>query len=247
MSRPRPAISLAGLIALSTWRGRGLWTGLGLGLLSGAAARFFATASLGQDQRVLIDLLLALTTLGSLALLWMNAGTLNTVEHDRGAGLMLAAKPLTPWQYAWGRWLGLVWGTGLIYLISILVGLFVASWGHTLPVTEIMLAWLVSGGELLVLAALANLLGCWTQPMLANLLTLGGWFIGHSLDLLGGSLGWTWLSYLLPNLNRFNLHETYVQALQLPLSYYLLVAVYALAWSAALTALAALSLRHKTW
>jgi ABC-type transport system involved in multi-copper enzyme maturation permease subunit len=216
-------------------------------MLAGAAARFFATASLGQDTRVMIDLLLALTTLGSLAICWMQANSLASAEQDRGTGLLIASKPLTAGQYAVGRWLGLVLSSGAIYVLSSLLALLIASWGQSLPISQIMLAWLVSGGELLVLAALANLFACWTTPTLASLLTLSVWFIGHSLDLLVTSTGWPWLGYILPNMSRFNLHETYVQATALPLSYYLLTAVYALAWSALLTALAALAVKRRAW
>lgn len=243
----RRANSFAGLIAVSIWRGRGLWSGLILGLLGGASARFFATASLGQDQRVIIDLLLMVTTLGSLLIAWWNAGALALAEQERGAGLLLASKPLTPFEYAVGRWWGLVLGSGVIYLLSATVGLLVASWGHQLPIAELALSWLVSGGELLVLAALANLLSLWTTAALANLLTLGIWISGHSLDLVSGSLGWRWLSFVIPNFSRFSLHETYVSALSLSVDYYLLVGLYALAWSIVLTGLAALAVRRRTW
>lgn len=245
--RLRPIFSLANLIALASWQGRGLFSGLILGILAGSGARFFATASLGQDTRVLVDLLLAGTTIGSLVITWYLAGNLTSQEQDRGTGLLLVSKPLSASQYVTGRWLGLVLGGGVIFLLSSLVGLLIASWHNTLPVADILLSWLVSGGELLVLVALSNFMACWTTPTLANLLTLGFWICGHSLDILILSTGWQWLSYLLPNLSRFSLHETYVQALSLPLSYYLLTLLYALIWTAVLTGLASATVRRRSW
>jgi len=243
----RPPLSLAGLIALSAWQSRGLLGGAILGVVAGLSARFFATASLGQDARVMIDLLLAITTIGSLAIGWLIATNLAAAEQERGAGLLLASKPLTAGQYAVGRWLGIVVGSALIYIISALVGCLIASLGQQMPLAELSLSWLTSGGELLVLAALANLLACWTTSSLASFLTLALWFIGHSIDVLVMSSGWQFLGYILPNLNRFNLHETYVTATGLPGTFYVLTGVYALSWSVVLVVLASAALKKRTW
>lgn len=244
------------LIALAAWQGRGLVSGVFLGLIAGGGARFFATASLGQEIRLIHDLLLAITVLGSLVIAWSQANALAHLEHDRGVGLMLASKPLSAWQYAVGRGLGLALGILPIFFLSSVVGLLIATWGIKLSLAELLLAWLVSLGELLVLTALANLMACWTTPTLAGLLTLPGWFIGHSLDLLaatgaaaGGLIGraTTWLPYILPNFNHFNLHETYLNAAALPVSYYVLIALYAAGWIIILTLLATAAVKRREW
>lgn len=237
------------MLALSIWQSSGWLGGLLIGLLGGFGARFFASASLGQDQRVLIDLLLAITSLGTIVLAWLSSIRLTSFEQDRGAGLLIASQPLNSFQQAIGRFLGLLAGSYLSYTLSILISLLIASWGQSLPITELALTWLVTAFELTVFVALANLLSSWTNSGLANLLTLGFWLVGNSIDLVvNASEGrLAWLTYVIPNFSRFNLHETYLSATTLPVNFYLMTGVYSLSWTIALVLLSSITLKKREW
>lgn len=252
----RPLLAMSFLTTISALRGKLLWAALILGLAAGAGARFFATASLGQDLRVGTDLVQAILVIGTVLLGITALASFTLAEQERGVIFLLRPKPLTTAEMIIGKFVGLWLAVAVGYWLAACLALLLLSWNLTLPWQNLLLSLLVSWGEITLVLALGSCFTALSSPLLALFLTVAFWFGGHSLDLLAGTgsqaggFAATFtaaLRTLLPNLGRYNLHETFLSASQLPVGFYVNLGVYTVAWTAILLLLAVVAFRQREW
>jgi ABC-type transport system involved in multi-copper enzyme maturation permease subunit len=166
----------------------------------------------------LLDLGLAAIHLFSALVAVLVGASLINQEVERRTILALLAKPVSPTEFVVGKHLGLaavltvlVTALGLVFLTVMMIQ------GVTVPLPSLLWAIGFTAVEAVVLAAIALFFGSFTSTILATLLSLATYLMGHlsanlvGLTTLSDNPGLTHLAqtlYLvLPDLERFNLRN----------------------------------------
>lgn len=183
-------------------------------LLLGAMA-LLPKIALGTSEKILIDLGLgAIGLLAALVATFVGTSLLNK-EIERRTILVLVPKPVSRTELIVGKHLGLWAVTSTI--VALMAAFHLAALGisgYSFPAGAMALSLLFLSLELALLMAAAILFGSFTNSILAMLLSLGIYVMGHlSGDLLElGKLSESpaleratrWLYYILPDLERLN-------------------------------------------
>jgi ABC-type transport system involved in multi-copper enzyme maturation permease subunit len=149
------------------------------GLFVFGASRLLAPLALGEGRRITLDLgFAALSAFGCLTTIFVGHQLIFR-EVERKTLYFLFSRPLRRSAFVWGKYLGLVFtlGAAVILMGGMLAGV--------LALSAYSFGWAFLGAllltllELCILAALAVLLASVTSPVLAGLLTLAAWMIGH--------------------------------------------------------------------
>ncbi len=203
--------------------------------------------SIGESQRIIIDLGLASINLVGVAMAILIGITLVSRELDRRTIYIVLTKPVSRASLVLGRYAGLCI-TLMLNMAVMVVGFLCALWFMAIPITVSLMQPLTTIPlELVVVTAVAVLFSTITTSTLGAMLTCSVYVIGHSLAVLratgekmGGSADniLTALTYLLPNLERFNLKSHVLSQHVLPLLDIGLLAGYACAYAACILALA---------
>ncbi|MDO8471733.1 MAG: ABC transporter permease [bacterium] len=215
-----------------------------------------ADISLQQNVRLVTDIGLLMVTLVAVIITIVATANLVLSEQERGTIFLILPKPISIGTFIGGKFIGLGAASLIIYLILSLSVFGLAAFWYQLPWLNIGMTLLFGWLDLLVITALATLFASFSQPILATLLTAATYVIGHSLSLIvsataKGGLILYYLGrviyYLMPNLEKFNLRETYVSASTLPASYYLWGLFYAVSYITVCLILAQLALKRREW
>jgi ABC-type transport system involved in multi-copper enzyme maturation permease subunit len=246
---------MIGVIAVTTFREATrdrLWVVLllfGLALLAGN--RILTPIALGQGPRITVDLGLSALSLLGLLMTVVVGGSLVQQEIERRSIHVVLARPVARSTYLVGKWLGLsamLWSTGLLMG----AGLAVVAWqvqgpDAFFPVAQAVLLACLS---YLVLCSLAIFFSSLSTPLLSSLYTLGlygaGWWVADIrsvADRLGPPLGSVLhgAASIVPNLEIFNGRFAVAHLELLPAATLLIAAGYAIAYSVAVLALAAIA------
>ena len=211
----------AGVVALNTFReavrDRVLYNLVFFALLMMAAAIGVGQISIGIEQTVIVSLgLSAISVIGLLISVFIGVALVSK-EMDKRTLYALLAKPVRRWEFLLGKFAGLVLtlavNTAAMALGLLLVMIYVK---HSLEGSDasalvaVYFIWL----KLALVVALALLFSCFTTPLLAILFTVGLYIVGlYVLELRNlpvevmspATAKFTsWLSYLLPNFENFN-------------------------------------------
>jgi ABC-type transport system involved in multi-copper enzyme maturation permease subunit len=169
-----------------------------------------------EQNQIIPDLGLALISiLGLLLAVFVGAGLINQ-EIEKRTVLVMLAKPVSHTEFILGKYLGL--SAVLAVLVIVMNLLYVGIlWVYQIPfpLGSTLLAGLYQFFELSLMTAVAIMFGVFTSSLLATLLTLATYFMGHfSQDLVAlGQISedpniqrLTEFFYLvLPDLSRLNL------------------------------------------
>jgi ABC-type transport system involved in multi-copper enzyme maturation permease subunit len=179
--------------------------------------------------------------------------TLVFQEIDRKTLFVLLTRPVTRWQYVTGRFVGL-----LLALVVITIGLsavFTAVlWLSNGRLTRLdFIALLASLPEAAVLGAIGLVLSTFSTPTIGSGVGLGIWLISASTDDLVRLTQETpaahavakFISYVFPNLARFNFREAAVYQIDVALGDAVMAWAYGAAYCAALIALASLIIARR--
>lgn len=184
-------------------------------------------AVLGTEKKILMDIgFAAMTFLGIIVSVFVGTGLINK-EIEKKTILILIAKPISRAEFVIGKHIGLsavlavlVAGMTVIYL-SILTFAQV-----TYPLFSILIATVYLFLELSLITAVSLVFGVFTSSLLATLLTLGIYVIGHlSQDViklvnitenLGIQRIVTGLYLIVPNLSRLDLKNQAVYGILPP-------------------------------
>jgi ABC-type transport system involved in multi-copper enzyme maturation permease subunit len=204
----------------------------------------------GQNGRVVINLGLAGVHLfGALITVFLCVSAMSQ-ELSRKTIYVVLAKPVGRGAFLLGKYLGLTATLGLLVAVMGVSLMAVAVFFGVVPSVPLMHALLMTWVELAVIAAVALLFAAVSGPFLSGMFTVGVFCIGHlstGLKTMGEESGdsviaalTTVVYYLFPNLEAFNFKlEALYQTPVVPMDS-LLAVLYAVTYSAALLALAAM-------
>jgi len=182
-----------------------------------AAAIAVGQISIGIEQTVIVSLgLSAISVIGLLISMFIGVALVSK-EMDKRTLYALLAKPVGRWEFLLGKFAGLVLtlavNTAVMALGLLLVMLYVK---HSLVRSDavVLVAVYFILLKLALIVALALLFSCFTTPLLAILFTVGLYIVGLYVQELRNlpvevmspamSAFTKWLSYLLPNLENYN-------------------------------------------
>lgn len=164
---------------LEAIRDRVLYLLLFFGLFVFAASRLLSPLALGEGRRITIDVGMgAISFFGCLLTIFVGHQLIFR-EIERKTLYFLFARPITRAEFVFGKYFGLALtltaataAMGLLLTVLLFASSYAFGWALFQAIAFVLL-------ELLLLAAIAVLLACITSPMLAGLLTLAAYGIGH--------------------------------------------------------------------
>ncbi len=185
-------------------------------------AQILSLLTVGSEEKIIKDFGLAsIDIFGVLTAVFIGIGLVSR-EIERRTVYTLLAKPLHRFEFILGKFAGLsltllvntavmaVW----FFLVLLLKGMF--DW-------RLLIAVLLLYFQFLLITAMAVLFSCLSTPILASVMTLALYAIGHllwSLDLLAARLTAGWgkllcraLYFVLPNLGTFDIKGEVVHGL----------------------------------
>ena len=252
----KPFLSIIGLTARTALNRRLLSLVVLLGGLVAALIILFANMSLDQTARLVADFGLAATIIITIIISIIITANLVLAEQERGTLLIMLPKPIARAEFLIAKYLGLLLCSMTVYVLLGIIVFGSSAFFVTLPWVDIILTAGAGALELTVLLAIATLAAAFTTPILATVLTLGFFVIGHLLSLIlyattaSGPVLRTLAKgfyYLLPNLEKFNLRELYVTAHSLSVSYYGWMIVYAVTYTVAALIIASYLFKRREW
>ncbi len=211
----------AGVVAWNTFReavrDRVLYNLVFFALLMMAAAIVVGQISIDIEETVIVSLgLSAISVIGLLISVFLGVALVSK-EMDKRTLYALLAKPVRRWEFLLGKFAGLVLtlavNTTAMTAGLLLVMLYVK---HSLVRSDaaVLVAVYFILLKLALVVALALLFSCFTTPLLAILFTAGLYIVGLNLqelrnlpaDVMSPAMAafTSWLSYLLPNFENFD-------------------------------------------
>jgi ABC-type transport system involved in multi-copper enzyme maturation permease subunit len=244
----RAVTLLAGHTLRELIRSKLLYNLLIFALLLIASSMFVAQLTIGQWDRIILDMGLAAIELSGVLIAVLIGIGLVAGEIDRRTIFPTLAKPVSRGAFLLGRYLGLLVMLGinvLIMMAALAAVLSAATYGVSATAAAAALLIFV---ELGVVAAAAMFFGSFTTPVLASAFSLAFFLIGHLLaDLkafrersesgLAKSVTGA-LYHLLPNLELFNLKSEAANGLPAPAGFTSSAALYGCVYAATLLLLA---------
>jgi Cu-processing system permease protein len=236
-------------------RDRVLFLVVGFGVIVLVFSRLLSPIAMGEGNRNTIDL--GLSTLGLLGIVIVAlVGTgLVHKEIERRTIHVVLSRPVSRASYLIGKWAGLsgTMGAAVLAMGAILLAVSVAMRGPEVvgPVTQAVFLLALAN---MVLAALAVLFSSLSTPILSVVYTLGLYATGYwTSDLrdfsrqMPGALGdlVRGVSYVLPNLELFNLRSQVAHLETAPALQLVLAVGYAAAYVAAVLALAVVAFERR--
>jgi Cu-processing system permease protein len=203
---------------------------------------FIAQLTIGQWDRIILDLGLAATELTGVLIAILIGVGLVAGEVERKTIFPVLARPLSRGAFLGGRYVGLALMLALnVALMTAALALVVHLAGYRLSATAGAAASLILV-ELLVMAAAAMLFSSFTTPILASAFSLSLFLIGHLVGSLrlfaeksksGAARALTlWAYRLLPDLELFNLKAQAANELPVPHGATTTAALYGVAYAA---------------
>lgn len=195
-------------------------------LLMVAASLLLPEVSAGAEDKIILDVGLAgIHLLSVIVAVFVGTGLINK-EIEKRTVLVLIAKPVSRAEFIVGKHLGLSAVLAvLLVALTIIFLAFVALNGISFPLGSILVAIGFMFLELMLLTAVAILFGVFTSSLLATLMTLAVYLMGHlSQDLVAlGNLSdnpalervTNGLYLVLPDLERLNLRNEAIYGMQL--------------------------------
>jgi ABC-type transport system involved in multi-copper enzyme maturation permease subunit len=218
-------------------------------------SRVLAVLTVGDRVKIIKDVGLAsLSIFGMLIAVLIGTGLVYK-EIDKKTIYTLLAKPVERWQFLLGKFFGLV--LILFSLTASMAAVFlVVVFAHTSKVEGgLIVAILFIFLELVLVTAVAMLFSCFSTPILSSVFTLSFYVIGHfswGLQTLiekarsGPARATLRLLYaVLPDLENFNFKTDVVYGLRILPKFYIFAALYGLAYTAFVLALAVIIFKNR--
>lgn len=219
------------------------------------SSQVLSPLALGEGGKVTRDFgLSALTLFGVLVTILIGTGMVHK-EIERKTIMTLLSKPIGRGEFVLGKFLGLLLTLLLIAagMLALLLGVLAAREG--VLDRAVLLAALLSVGELVLMTAVAIFFSTCASPALSGMFTLAAWVVGHfSTDLkqmadAGAAGGVNWVArgvyYLLPNLELFNARAGASHGVAPGAGQFAVAAVYLVMYGGALLAAAVLIFRRR--
>lgn len=218
-------------------------------------SRVLAVLTVGDRVKIIKDVGLASISLFGMLIAVLIGTGLVYKEIDKKTIYTLLAKPIERWQFILGKFLGLTLtlfvltaAMALIFMAVVLV--------HTSRIeARLVLAVVFIFLELILVTAVAMLFSCFSTPILSSVFTLSFYVIGHfswGLQTLieksrpgPARVALRVLYIVLPDLENFNFKTDAVYGLKVLPKYYAFSALYGLAYTLFVLALAVLIFKKR--
>jgi Cu-processing system permease protein len=242
----------ARLIALNTirelLRNKLLYNLLFFAVLLIASSLFIAQLTIGQWDRIILDMGLAAAELAGVLIAILIGVSVVAGEIDRKTIFPTLAKPLSRGAFIAGRYAGLAAMLAVnVVVMTVSVAVVLRMAGYSLSATAAAAALLIFV-ELLVMAAAAVFFSSFTTPILASAFSLSLFLIGHLIGSLqafaqrtksGLARAVTLAAYrVLPDLELFNLKAQAANELAVPSGATATAAAYGVVYAAIFLVLA---------
>lgn len=213
-------IFLHGVVAIAlntfreTVRDRVLYAFVLFALVLTLAGILLGSLSVQQDMRILEDLgLFTISTIGGVIAIFVGTNLVYK-ELDKRTIYLIFTKPISRWQFIFGKFLGLAL---CLLIVTALMGAFLIAlvgWYAQAapPVTLLLESLALIYLELLFVISVATFFSTFATPLMSVLFTLGMWMSGHmaqSLLALGNMSSqpgtkalFQAIYYILPDLSR---------------------------------------------
>jgi ABC-type transport system involved in multi-copper enzyme maturation permease subunit len=259
---------VAGAAFRESVRDRVPYTMVAFAVLMIAASFLISQLTAGQDLKIIKDLgLAALSIFGMLIAVFIGIGLVSK-EVERKSVFGLLTKPVTRTQFILGKYLGLLVTLTVNLTVMTVAYYLVLYYMHLTATPEMRASWAMPAldprqlaaialtmGELAVITAVALFFSTFSSPLLAALLTIGLWVVGHfnadlrQFEQVVNQPALAWIArgvyYLLPNLAPFNVRGEVVYGLPVTGSHVTLTLLYAVVYiTAVLTAAIAIFRRR---
>ncbi|MFQ5768015.1 MAG: ABC transporter permease [Acidobacteriota bacterium] len=237
----RAMAAIASVTFREAIRDKILYLLLGFALVMIAMSRLLALLTVGSESRIVMDTgLAAITFFGMLAAVFVGV-SLITKEIERRTAYTLLARPIPRSVLVTGKYVGLL-GTLLLNAALMSAGFLILLAWRGDPVLAVLPALWLTGVELAVVTAMAIFFSSVsTSSILSVLLTLSLYVAGHlvwSFPLLIRRLTSAWaqdlalaVSYVIPNLDRFNVRADVIHGDPVPLGFIVGQSVYGISWA----------------
>ncbi len=242
-------MSRVGAVAWNTFReavrDRVLYNLVFFALLLIATSILVGQISIGIESIVLVSLgLSAISVIGLLIAIFTGVGLVSK-EIEKRTLYALLSKPVRRWEFLTGKFGGLVLtlavNTAAMALGLLLALLFVKHGVNSGDATVFIAVYFILL-KLAIVVALALLFSCFTSQLLAILFTaslyIAGLFISEMRNLDGSKMGpavklfFSWMSYLLPNFQNFDLRAAAAHGRAVPAALILHNTLYAVLYCA---------------
>jgi len=173
--------SLASVTFRESIRNRTILAILLLGAAFAASALLLAALALDQRIRVITDwglFCLSVFGVGMAILLGVN---LVQKEVGRKTLYVVLSRPLSRWQYVVGKFLGMLAVLLVVMLVLTCTLIVMLLLEGRAPGSLLVKAMVLSGAEIVLVAALALFFSSFSSPYLSGLFTLGTFVVGRSL------------------------------------------------------------------
>jgi ABC-type transport system involved in multi-copper enzyme maturation permease subunit len=193
------------------------------GLLLVSSSIILSPLTIGAQQKLVADIGLAsISVFSVLVVLFVGSGLVSK-EVDRRTIMTILSKPVSRFEYLFGKYLGLLGTIGvMIFAMTVLFALALLATG-----SRFELAYLFSLGltvvEMMVITAVVIFFSSFTSSVLTSIFTLGVFLAGRMLPDLesfavvtaspGVEASMDVLKYILPNLDLFDVRNAAVHGL----------------------------------
>ena len=218
-------------------------------------SRLLSPLALGEGRRITVDMGLASISLFGCLITIFVGHQLIFREVERKTLYFIFSRPVHRWQFVCGKFLGLflTLGVCLLSMGTLLTGVLLLS-GYEFG-GALGQAFLLKAGELLIMAASAVMVAAFTTPVLAGLLTLAVYVVGHGSGELFALLARTesvvvgalvkGISWVVPRLDLFHGTAPVLQNSSWPASHLVWALGYAGLYAAACLVFASLILSRR--
>ncbi len=204
--------------------------------------------SLDQHERVIKDVGLGTISLFGVVIAAFIGVNLLYQELDRKTLFTVLTKPIHRWQFVVGKYVGMLITLSVMTVVMTAALILLLAGQGVVPDQPLLAAILLQYLELSIVVALAVFFSSFSSPFLSGGFTFGAFLLGRLADDLHGVLpqlklgvledllvGITWV---LPNLYRFNVVDRAIYGTAVPLSYVLHCGAYAAAYVGVVLAVA---------
>ncbi len=210
----RVVTALAKNTFIEAVRDKILYLLLFFGVFLFGASQLLSPLALGEARRVTLDVgLVAISVFGCLITVFVGHQLIFR-EVERKTLYFVFARPLRRSHFVWGKFLGLFAVLALsVIVMLLLLGCVLLAAGHEVD-AALLQAGLFLLLEMSVLSAIAMLVASFTSPILAGVLTLSAFVIGHASGDLAEFMGRAGnpvlqrviegVSWIVPRLDLFN-------------------------------------------
>ena len=236
------------VIAINTFkeaiRDKILYNLLFFALLLITASILFATLTVGEQSKIIIDMGLAsINIFGILISIFLGIGLISK-EIEKRTIYTIIAKPVHRYQFLIGKYIGLLL-TVIVNTVIMGIGLYLVlmfnefRWKHGIfnVNVDIWKAIYLMSIEFMLMTAIAILFSTFSSSStLSAIFAIAAYIVGHlteDLKLIGDKVAnlpikviINFFYYLLPNLDNFNVKGRVVYGLEVPASYILFVTLY---------------------